>query len=269
MIDARERHLRPGGTLIPLRDSVYAVPVEAPDEYCHVVEPWTVNVGGVDLSPGRRFVVNQWWRKAETPVTTDCYFAAPTAWAEIDYRQIASPNVAGASEWVAARDGVMHGFHIWFDEEVGDGVGFSNAPTLPERIYGRAFFPLEEPVAVSQGDRIRGDFAATLVAGQYVLRWQTTVTTAAGITRARYSQSDFGSQPRLPEDLAITRPDYRPSLQVAGKVDLLALQAMADGQSLAAIAERLAQQFPARFANPALALRHVADLSLKYSQVQR
>lgn len=266
MIDAKRRHLRPGGAVIPLSDTLHAAPATAADEYQDVVEPWERNAAGVDLSEGRRYVVNQWWRAAGSPIAAERYLAAPQAWATIDYRTVESPTVGGSCEWQAARDGDMHGYYVWFDSMTHAVAGFSNAPTAAERVYGRAFFPLERPAQVRAGDRIQCDFSAHFVAGEYVLRWSTRIRGASGALHAAYSQSDFAGNPRLAEDLALARPEHRPELSDAARVDLCALQEMAAGHTLSQIAERLSQTFPKRFGTPADALRHVADLSIKYSR---
>ena len=49
-------------------------------------------------------------------------------------------------------------------------------------------------------------------------------------------------------------------------VDLQALDAMARGESSAEIADKLARECPRRYKDPAQALRHAAELSLKYSK---
>jgi hypothetical protein len=121
-------------------------------------------------------------------------------------------------------------------------------------------------LAIAEGDSMRGEFAANLVAGKYILRWNTRVADAQGRPKATYAQSTFSSRPVLKEDLDRTRPDYRPSLGEAARVDLQVLDAMARGESLAEIAARLTREFPRRFKDPAQALRHAADLSLKYSK---
>jgi protein arginine N-methyltransferase 1 len=266
LIDARRRHLKPGGVMIPRRDTVFAVPAEAADEYADVANPWEGTAAGVDLTAGRRFVTSQWWRAASAPILAERYLAAPMSWAEVDYRLCESPNASGNCTWTAERAGILHGYYVWFDSETAEGIGCSNAPTLPERVYGRAFFPLEQPLAIAEGDSLRGEFAANLVAGEYILRWNTRVADAQGRPKATCTQSTFSSRPVLKEDLDRTRPDYRPSLGEAARVDLQVLEAMARGESLAEIAARLAREFPRRFKDPAQALRHAADLSLKYSR---
>ena len=266
LVDARRRHLKSGGVMIPRRDTVFAAPAEAADEYADVTNPWESNAAGVDLTAGRRFVTSQWWRAASAPIPRERYLAAPMAWAEIDYRLCESPDASGDCAWTAERAGILHGYYVWFDSETAEGIGCSNAPTLPERVYGRAFFPLERPLAIAEGDSMRGEFAANLVAGKYILRWNTRVADAQGRPKATFAQSTFASRPVLKEDLDRTRPDYRPSLGEDARVDLQALDAMAKGASLAEIAAGLARDFPRRFVDPAQALRHAADLSLKYSK---
>jgi type I protein arginine methyltransferase len=266
LIDARRRHLKPGGVMIPRRDTVFAAPAEAADEYADVANPWESTAAGVDLTAGRRYVTNQCWRAASAPILAERYLAAPMAWAEVDYRLCESPNASGDCTWTAERAGVLHGYYVWFDIETAEGISCSNAPTLPERVYGRAFFPLERPLAIAGGDSVRCEFAANLVAGEYILRWNTRVVDAQGRPKATFAQSTFASRPVLKEDLDRARPDYRPSLGEAARVDLQVLDAMARGESLAEIAAGLTRQFPRRFKDPAQALRHAADLSLKYSK---
>jgi protein arginine N-methyltransferase 1 len=266
MIDARRRHLKPDGVMIPRRDFVLAAPAEAESEYEDVVRPWETNDAGVDLSAGRRFVTNQWWRAASVAIPEAKYLAAPEEWAQIDYRHCESANASGDCAWTAARAGVMHGYYIWFDGETAEGIGFSNAPTRPELVFGRAFFPLERPVTIAEGDRIYGALAANLVAGDYILRWNTRIEDAAGRPKANFVQSSFAGRPILNEDLVRSKPDYRPALGEAGLVDLAILNAISGGASLAEIAERLRQEFPKRFKDEAQALRHATNLSLKYAE---
>jgi protein arginine N-methyltransferase 1 len=265
LIDARRRHLKPGGVMIPQRDAVFAAPAEADDEYLDVERPWSINDAGVDLSPGRRFAANEWRRAASAPISPGRYLGAPLCWAEIDYRLCDTPNASGQSRWTAERSGVMHGYYVWFDSETMEGTRLSNAPTLPERVYRRAFFPLEHPVAIAEGDGIQGAFAANLVSDEYILRWNTRIEDASGRPKASFTQSSFASRPVLKEDLARSRPDYRPSLGEAGRADLAVLAAIANGASLAEIADRLAREFPGRYKDTAHALSHATHLSLKYA----
>ena len=52
IIDARERHLARGGTLIPRRDMLWAAVVEAPTQYEGLIGPWQNNKLELDLAAG-------------------------------------------------------------------------------------------------------------------------------------------------------------------------------------------------------------------------
>lgn len=108
LVDARRRHLKSGGVMIPRRDTVFAAPAEAADEYADVANPWESNAAGVDLTAGRRFVTSQWWRAASAPIPRERYLAAPMAWAEVDYRLCESPDASGDCAWTAERAGTLH-----------------------------------------------------------------------------------------------------------------------------------------------------------------
>lgn len=265
LIDARRRHLKAGGVMIPCRDTVYAVPAEAEDEYACLLDPWDHNCADLDLTAGRRFVVNQWWRAAAAIVPESRFFGVPQAWARIDYRRCESTNASGRCNWGVARDGWMHGYYVWFDAETAEGVEFSNAPHRTELVYGRAFFPLERPVPLAEGDEVEVDFAADLVADEYLLRWNTRITGGDGVRKANFVQSNFASRPVIKEDLLRSRPDYRPELGESGRADLIVLEGMSQGASLADIAARLVSCLPERFKDPVRALRHATDVSLRYA----
>lgn len=44
------------------------------------------------------------------------------------------------------------GINVWFDTTLAEDVGFSNAPSAQELIYGTAFFPWPPPVPLAAGD---------------------------------------------------------------------------------------------------------------------
>ena len=265
LIDARRRHLKQGGHVIPSRDVLRAVPAEAPAEYQDLVTPWERNDYGVDLSAGRPFVANSWWRAGTEPVEPGSLLAPAACWGEIDYARVDSPHVKGTCEWVIERAGIMHGLYVWFDCEAAHGLGYSNAPWLPELVYGRAFFPFLQPLDVAPGYRVRTTISATQLADEYVYSWKSTVADGEGRITARFDQSTFAGTPLTRSVIRRRAADFVPRLNAAGEVDRLALECMADGVSLGQIAERLTQRFPRQFPQLALALQHVARLSEKYS----
>ena len=71
-------------------------------------------------------------------------------------RRIARPKRGGKVE----RAETCHGIVVWFDAELAEGIGFSNAPGAPETIYGSFFFPWTQPVLLKQGQTVCVNLAA-------------------------------------------------------------------------------------------------------------
>ena len=90
--DARRRFLAPGGTLIGLKDRIWAAVVEAPEAYGRIVDSWDHNTLGQDLAVARRKVLNE-FRKVR--VTPGQLMTEPKLWATLDYTTIENPDVQG------------------------------------------------------------------------------------------------------------------------------------------------------------------------------
>ena len=175
--------------------------------------------------------------------------------------------MAGELSWTAERPGTAHGLVVWFDAELANGIGFSNAPGEPELIYGQAFFPLQEPVALSEGDRVSVTLRADLVDDDYVWRWDTRVAAngEAGPVKARFRQSTFYGAPISLDKLKRREAGYVPPPAEDARIDGFVLSRL-DGQtSLGDIATELRARFPQRFARQQDALTRVADVAQRYS----
>ena len=265
LMDARKRHLKPGGRLLPSRDVLHAVPAQAPEEFERIESPWHRNAYGIDLSAAAPFVSNQWTRARSEPALPERLLASTQCWGVVDYTRIEIPALDNTLEWEIERAGTVHGLYVWFDGDLGDGVGYSNAPTLPELVYGRAFFPFPQSTPVVPGDQIRTRLAVRKVKGDYLFRWDSRIASADGTQKARFEQSTFKAQPLNPAELRKAGTDYIPVLNEDGQVTHTVLLAMANGQRLQAIADLLASRFPERFKTPMQALDQVSRLSQKYT----
>ena len=262
IVDARRRHLAPGGVLIPRIDRLWCAPAEAPELYLHHLGPPEGAAYGFDLRPALWPSVNTW---CKTNAKREQLLADPAPWLALDYAVVESPDARGAVMWTVGRPGTLHGLLLWFDAELADGIGFSNAPGGPELIYGQAFFPLAAPVAVAAGDRVSAELAANLVSDDYIWRWDTTVLGAGGQVKAGFRQSTFFGAPLSPAQLRKRGAGYVPSLNADGQIRQLVLDRMDGHTPLGEIARALAEQYPGRFASWQEALAMVADLSQKYS----
>jgi protein arginine N-methyltransferase 1 len=262
IVDARERLLAPGGTLIPMRDTLRAALASHPEGYSPCEEPWLRNKYDLDLRAGQRYAVNSWSKVFLQP---DQLLSASAELAVLDYRSISDPNMSGSVALVAERDGTAHGLLVWFDAELAPGIGYSNAPGQPKLVYEQSFFPFQQPLNLAKGDRVEATIKANLVEGSYIWSWTSQLFRGdADKPELTMRQSSFLSQVLSPEKLARRADSHIPQPTPAHAVDQLCLS-LIDGQhSLGEIADILLQRFPERFNQRTAALNHIAGLAARY-----
>jgi predicted RNA methylase len=261
--DARRRFLAPGGALIPKRDAIWAALVEAPEPYARIVNCWEKNALAQNLSPARQLAVNTFQKVRLTP---EQFLAPPQLWATLDYATVENPDCRGAVDFSVQRAGTGHGVVLWFETCLVDGVGFSNAPSTPEAIYGSMFLPWTEPVPLAEGQTVRVDLTATLTENDYVWRWNTQIDSASGSGPAqRFEQSQLAGAVLSLAKLRSCASDYVPQLSEDGRLNRRALELMDGKNSLEDIARRLTTEFPERFARWQQALSYAAKRSQEHS----
>ncbi len=264
IMDIRQRLLKDGGILIAQSDSLWATIVEAPGIYADYDTPWADNAYELDMQATRQLLINN-WRKVRIELAQ--LLVQPYCWATINYSTVNNPNVATEITWIVERTGTAHGLALWFDSVLGDGIGFSNAPGQPKAIYGNAFFPLAEPVALNAGDTIALKLRADLVGDDYVWCWDTCIRGGGDSqVKADFRQSTLYGAPLSPAHLKKRAAGFVPRLVETGEIDRMALDLMAAATPLGEIANQLAARFPSRFPKPQQALTHVGELSLKYAR---
>ena len=255
IIDARRRHLAPGGTLIPAVDVLRAMPVAAAEQYGALTCAWQQQTHGFDFAPANRLVLNAFYRW--NGCAGDAVAPALTL-ATLDYPTVRELALDARASFVAARDVLAHGWAVWFESILADGVELSNAPGMPPLIYGQAFFPWHEPVKVHAGDRLALRLRAHDVGDNYLWAWETE------LPGRRFLQSEMEGEPISPGSLRRQAASHVPALGLEGRIDRLALDLMSRGASLGEIATALAQEFPQRFARWEAALTRAAELSTRY-----
>ena len=187
LADARDRLLSPEGILIPQRDTCWIALAESAELEGEATRPWKENHFDFDWEPARKRLANRWYG---TPLKPETLVSDSAQWCTLDYRTISDPSAEGEVTVTANRDAIAHGFFVWFDAELTDGVRYSAGPEGPSpSVYGAAFFPLPEPVKVSAGTPARISIAARFVGDNYVWTWNTR------IDEHRFRQSSFHSRP--------------------------------------------------------------------------
>jgi protein arginine N-methyltransferase 1 len=266
IIDARRRLLKPGGVLIPQRDTIWAALVEAPDIYQeHYDNAWRSDNDGFDMEAARHRTINGFGRHN---LELNQLLSDPVRWLLLDYRVIGTASADGRVQFAVKRPGTAHGFALWFDSELIDGVSISNCPGQPRLIYGQLFFPFPEPLPVFPNQTITVDLRADLIAGDYIWQWTTQRTSATSPDKSErlFHQSSLFSNALGPEQLRKMSDQHIPSLNEEGVVHMRALELMNDRRPLGQIAETMAAEFPKRFPSSDDALGFVGDLSARWSE---
>jgi type I protein arginine methyltransferase len=264
IIDARRRFLAPRGILIPRKDMLWAAIVEAPNPYGELVNPWDHNSLRQDLSAARRLIVNN---SQKVRVSSEQLLTAHQLWTTLDYGGIDNPNVRGHVDWRVLRSGTGHGIVLWFDADLAEDTGFSNAPGAPETIYASQFFPWTQPVSLGPGQAVHVSLEAKLVEQDYVWRWTTCIEPreGSGATVIRFEQSQLAGEVLSPEQLHKKAADYIPHLSEEGRLRQRTFELMDGKVTLEEIAHHLATEFPRRFSRWEDALSYVGVISQDYS----
>jgi protein arginine N-methyltransferase 1 len=265
IVDARRRFLAPGGILIPRKDTLWAAIVEVPKPYGDAVDPWDRNPFGQNLSPARMLAVNEVQKVSVSPSQL---LTGHSLWATLDYASIENPDVRNNLEWTVERAGTGHGMVVWFDAELAECTGFSNAPGTPETVYGSLFFPWTQPVPLAQGQTVCVSLEAKLVENDYVWRWTTRVEPLAGSSASfiHYKQSQLAGAVLSTANLHRIAADYIPHLSEEGRLRRRTFELMDGRASLEEIARRLASEFPQRFSSWQKALSYAGVISQEFSR---
>lgn len=261
--DARDRLLAPGGVLIPEADVVQLCVISAPEKYAELVRPWENVEYKVDLSAARVWALNSWLKYRFEPGQL---LTPAVPGAVIDYREVttADSRFAADVEIPVTRSGVAHGVGAWFDARLSGEIGFSNAPGEPDALYGRAFFPWEQPVELSEGWTVHVHLGAWPVNGRYVWRWSSRVTDHRGDIVAESDQSTFRSTPPDAAQFARGAATYVPQRGREIEMDAFVLAQVSGSADLKEISGRLYREFPEEFAGEHAALDYVAACCRRY-----
>ena len=200
IVDARERLLAGGGILIPRQENLWAAVVEAPEIHSLLVHPWARNPFGFDMRVARQLAVNTWGKARVRP---EQLMTEPKCFATLDYRTVTDPQLTAEAVWNVTREATGAGFVAWYDSILCDGVEFSNSPFGPELIFGNAFFPWPEEVKLNVGDLVAAGLTASLVGGDYVWRWETSIFQRGNRSKpaVHFQQSTFSGAPLSGETL--------------------------------------------------------------------
>lgn len=180
VVELRDRHLVPGGRVIPRAVRVVIAPVEAPDVHAHVTA--FGRRYGFDWSAARQLATHNLYNTTFAPRA----LLAPGAIVHelaLD-RDPWTGSVAAEVELVARRAGAVHGFAAWFTADLGGGVTLDTGPGRPATIWRQVFLPLPRAIRVAARAPIRCELRCH--AGEH-FDWRGAIGRARFACSTRYS----------------------------------------------------------------------------------
>jgi len=268
IIDARQRHLAPGGIFIPKRDTIWVSLVESRKVYDELIKPWDYPYG-LSMQEAKQLVLNEWVEENTDTFSQSNLLMEPQIWTVLDYSSIESSGVeSSVPTQKATRDGTAHGLLLWFDGELADGIQVSNGPGAEKvaEVYGCGFFPLLEPVTISKGDTIKVDIRADLIESQYTWNWHTRIHSGDNLQaiKANFEQSTNLDSTLESAVLHESVLNFRPSRSESGEIDHFILGMMDSRNTIEQISGQAQAKYPLRFKTQRLAQTYVNGLSQEY-----
>jgi protein arginine N-methyltransferase 1 len=264
ILDARDRFLKPGGFIIPERETIFVTIVNAPASHERIVAVWE-NGCGFDYQAARKRAVNYWSKRQ---FGSDAILVEPKVWKTLDYAQLKSPSAHGGAAWTIAQPSQAHGLGLWFDSVTAPGCGFSNSPSSgEEHIFGQAFFPRPEACRLEPGDEVSVEIRADEVGEDYVWSWSTEIRTRdlRQPVKKTFRQSEFLGVTVSRDSLRKGGSTFVPTPNIKAAIDRMILELFHSGKTLEEISRQLAERFPERFPDWRTALTRVGEFSQRYS----
>ncbi len=137
---ARDRFLKPGGTLIPGRAIMEAVPVYAPELYEREIAYWSKPCLGLDFGSARPYGSNAICYDRDTLERAQ-YLSKPAELLCLDFNVAANADCRAEANYSIDETGVCHGWAGWFRMRLGSDWMSTAPPTSRGCIGVRRFCP--------------------------------------------------------------------------------------------------------------------------------
>jgi hypothetical protein len=151
LTDARERMLAPGGTLVPCRLRTFAVPVSPIENLPHL--GGLNELCGFDFRPLTR-LLRAASQRAYVPVENELANRAEL-WDLDCYTMPASELMDRQMSFTIHKTGLLGGFLLWFEADLGGGISLGNRCPHWSNHWGQLFLAAKQQQEVCPGDDVR------------------------------------------------------------------------------------------------------------------
>ena len=153
LADARKRHLKDGGVLIPSRITQFVAPVVS-DRLHKELTVWDGVGHGLDLSPAKAMSLNNVYvRTLDLAELLDGGNSA-RAWDAVTLGAETRASRKGEVTWKPSAAATIYGFAYWWTAELVPGIALSTAPDAPRTHWEQLYFPLRDPIALKKGESL-------------------------------------------------------------------------------------------------------------------
>lgn len=184
VVDLRDRLLKEGGLILPHRLRLFVAPVQA-DEGLYAPFAWEETLHGLTfraLRPYGEAHPEGYLYRVYNPLPLDVFLAEPKPVVDVDLLT-ATPTELPASirySETASREGVLHGFCVFFDARFDEELSITTSPVDPARAVHWSIPMLRaERHKVRPGDTVSLDLRWTDLAVPATWRWAVEVTGVA------------------------------------------------------------------------------------------
>jgi protein arginine N-methyltransferase 1 len=153
LADARKRHLKDGGVIIPGKISQFVAPVVS-DRVHRELAVWDGVGFGLDLAPARAMSLNNVYVRRLTPEELLENGRAAQVWDDVDLVKGRGANRKGEASFKLKSAATIYGFAYWWAAELVPGIMLSTAPNAPQTHWEQLYFPLLEPISARAGETV-------------------------------------------------------------------------------------------------------------------
>jgi type I protein arginine methyltransferase len=147
IIDARNRFLKPNGTIIPEAIQICLAPVEASQIY-KKLEFWD-SIHGIDFSLAKEVFKKKLFVEE---IKSNQFLAEPKLFAALDLYTEQDPYGGNVLYFAFEKNGTVHGIAGWFNVDLTDSISISTDPESPMTHWKQAYLNLSEPIEVIKND---------------------------------------------------------------------------------------------------------------------
>ncbi|WP_333794754.1 50S ribosomal protein L11 methyltransferase [Hyphomicrobium sp.] len=153
LADARRRHLKDGGLMIPARVRQYAVPVIS-DRIHRELTIWDEVGFGIDLADAREMSLNNVYVRSFTAGELLEDGAAAKVWDSVTLGSDRKGTRRGEASWKLGSAQTVYGFAYWWEADLIEGITLSTAPDAPRTHWEQLYFPLRTPMHLAAGETV-------------------------------------------------------------------------------------------------------------------